>query len=674
MTLFLKKYAYLLSVSAALGLLISCANMSSPTGGSYDLDPPKVVKSSPKFNETNVNTKKIVLEFDENVVVEKPSEMVIITPPQRTMPQIYSVNRKVFVELKDTLLENTTYTIDFTDAIADNNEKNVLENFSISFSTGDHVDSLAISGIILEAENLEPVKGMYVGLHSNLHDSAFVWEKFERISRTNDRGRFTIRGVAPGEYRLYGLNDANRDYRYDNPSEAIAFMFETVVPTVEKAFRTDTVFDLKQAGLIDTVKNVEYTRFLPDDIVLRAFTSKFKRQYLQKHEREPNKLHLFFGAPTDMPVLEPMNFEATQDWAILEKSRNNDTLTYWIKDKNIAAIDTITFRIEYMRTDSLNQLYSYTDTLNFIDRTRKKSEKELEKEEKERQKRLEKGEEEPTIFLNVKHNLSGTFDIFNTIMFEFEQPLADSLASKITFQSVVDSTFTDLPVHLEADSLNPRKYTMKHRWEYGKEYRVAIDSATVHSIYGLFNDKIDQKFKVKEKDQYGAWAFELSGLNDSIPTFVELLDKSDKPIRKVKVKDNIALFRNLNPGQYFARITFDENNNGVWDTGDFYKELQPEMVCYHSDMIDIKANFELTKKWHVDPSTLPKQKPLEVTKNKPQERDSKRKQLEREEQKKQGEQNNRNTRDPNDPYNNSSDYGSRRNNQTNTQYNTDYSY
>lgn len=662
---FLKKYAYLLSVSAGLGLLISCANMASPTGGAYDLDPPKVVRSNPKFNETNVATNRITIEFDENVVVEKPSEMVIITPPQRTMPKIYSVNRKVLVELRDTLLENTTYTIDFTDAIADNNEKNVLENFSLSFSTGDYVDTLAISGIILEAENLEPVKGMYVGLHSNLEDSAFYTTKFERISRTNDRGRFTIRGVAPGEYRIYGLNDANRDYMYDNPSEAIAFMFDKVVPSTEKAFRNDTVFNIKEAGLVDTVKNVEYTRFLPDDIVLRAFTSKFKRQYLQKHEREPEKLHLYFGAPTAMPVLEPLNFVAGDDWAVLEKSRYNDTLTYWIKDKNIATMDTIKFKIEYMRTDSLNQLYAYTDTLNFIDRTRKKSEKEIEKEEKEAQKRREKGEPDPITFLNIKHNISSSWDIFNNISLEFDQPLADSLSSKLVFQSVVDSTFTDLPVNLETDTLNPRKFTLKHRWEYGKEYRLAIDSAALHSIYGLWNNALDQKFKVKEKDQYGAWAFELSGLNDSIPTFVELLDKSDKPIRKVKVKDNIALFRNLNPGEYYARIIFDENNNGEWDTGDFYQELQPEMVCYHNEVIEIKTNFELTKVWHVDPSTLPKQKPLEVTKNKPQERDSKRKQLEREEQKKQEERSgNRNTSNPNDPY------GSR-NNQTNTQYNND---
>lgn len=660
---FLEKYAYLITVFGGLSLFVSCANMATPSGGAYDLDPPKLVRSNPPLNATEVSPKRIVLEFDENVTVEKPSEMVIITPPQRTMPNIYAVNRKVYVNLRDTLLPNTTYTVDFTDAIADNNEKNVLESFSLSFSTGDHLDTLAVSGTILDAENLEPVKGMYVGLHSNMEDSAFTKLKFERISRTNDRGKFTIRGVAEGKYKIYGLNDANRDYMYDNPSEAVAFLDEIIVPSTTRAYKNDTVFNAKQASLIDTVRTVEYTRFLPDNLVLRSFASAFKRQYLQKHERGTDKLTLLFGAPTQMPEIEPLSFDKSLDWAVLEKSRTNDTLTYWIKDKNILAMDTLDFRVTYMRTDSLNQLYAYTDTLGFIDRSRKP--------DKEKKKKKDDEEEvEKIVFLNIKNNLSGTWEIYNNISLEFDQPLADSLAGKIKLQSVVDSTFTDLAFTLNADSLNPRKFMLKHKWQYGKDYQVTIDSAAVHSIYGLWNNKLEQKFKVKTEDQYGKWAYLISGLNDSVPAFVELLDKSDKPIRKAIVKDNAAVFMNLNPGQYYARITIDENGNGVWDTGDYYTKRQPEMVSYRDRPFEIKANYELTEEWYVDTSNLVGQKPLDITKNKPQERDSKRKQLEREEEQKRGQQNQNRNQNQNGGYN-------QRNNQTNSEYGSDmnnYSY
>jgi hypothetical protein len=139
-------------------------------------------------------------------------------------------------------MPNTTYTVDFTDAIVDNNEENPLENFSYSFSTGDVVDSLAISGKVITADNLEPVKGIYVGLHANLEDSAFTKLKFDRIGRTNSAGVFSIKGVAPGKYKIYALADANRDYMYDNPAEAIAFMETIIEPTSERALRTDTIF------------------------------------------------------------------------------------------------------------------------------------------------------------------------------------------------------------------------------------------------------------------------------------------------------------------------------------------------------------------------------------------------------------------------------------------------
>lgn len=646
---FLKKYSILSFVMSMIALIaVACANMATPEGGAIDFDPPKVVRTSPAFNATNVTKGKIVIEFDENVTIDRPSENVIITPPQKSFPVIQTVNRKLTVEIKDTLIDNTTYTIDFTSAIKDNNEGNPLENFSFSFSTGDVVDSLTISGKVLTAENLEPVKGMYVGLHSNLNDTAFTKVRFERISRTNESGEFIIRGVAPGTYRLYALDDTNRDYMYDNPAEAIAF-FETLIqPSSERATRFDTIYVDTTKRVIDTIKAVQYTRFLPDNIVMRSFKSDFQRQYLQKYERTPNKLTILFGAPTEMPILEPLNFDGTGDWAVLERAQKNDTLTYWLKDQKLIETDTLAFRITYLKTDSLNQSVPFADTLKFVDRTRKKTEKELEKERKQKEKDEREGKIPPPVFLDIVNNLSSSWDTYKNIQLEFKEPIKDSLRSKIILQQLKDTIYADIPFQLVADSLNGRKYSIRHKWTYGSEYKIRIDSASVHSIYGLWNNKLEQTFKVKREDEYGQLAIRVAGI-DTIPSFIELLDKSDKPIRKSKVKHGAALFRDLTPGTYYARIILDANNNGVWDTGDYEKQLQPEMVCYSPKAYEIKAYFDHDEEepWFIDPSTLAKQKPMEITKQKPEEKEARRKKIEEREKKENERTRNRNNNNTN---------------------------
>ena len=342
-----KKYIYriLTSLSSIL-LFYACANIATPTGGLYDVDPPKVVKATPDFNSLNNSNTKIEILFDENIKIEKPMDKVIIAPPQQKFPIIKAQGKKAIVELEDELLPNTTYTIDFTDAIVDNNEGNTLENFSYSFSTGDHIDTLAISGTVLKAENLEPAQGIYVGVHSNLNDTAFTNLPFERISRTDSRGKFTIKGIAEGEYKIYALNDLNRSYSYDNPQEEIAFLDSIFIPSSEPAVRNDTVF--LDSLTIDTIHEVKYTRFIPDNILLRSFESGFQRQYLQKHERNlDHKLELFFAAPTQaaqFTLLEPL--PSSDKWFVKESSATNDSVSIWITDSLVYNADTVKLKVD----------------------------------------------------------------------------------------------------------------------------------------------------------------------------------------------------------------------------------------------------------------------------------------------------------------------------------------
>ena len=202
-----------LPLAVIIILLYACASTGTPDGGPYDETPPKFVRATPEPNATNNKRKKIAIEFDEFIKIENAAEKVIISPPQTEMPEVKASGKRVLVEFFDTLRDNTTYTIDFGDAIVDNNEGNPMGNFSYAFSTGEIIDTMEVSGTVLNAQDLEPIKGIQVGLHSNLNDSAFTSLPFVRISRTDSRGHFTIKGVAPGKYRIYALKDGNQNYK-----------------------------------------------------------------------------------------------------------------------------------------------------------------------------------------------------------------------------------------------------------------------------------------------------------------------------------------------------------------------------------------------------------------------------------------------------------------------------
>lgn len=626
-------WLFLLTVAAVL--CHSCANMAAPTGGAYDVDPPVVKRASPAFNSLNTFPTKIEIGFDENIKIEKPSEKVIITPPQKNMPVIRSVGKNAVVELKDTLLPNTTYTIDFGDAITDNNEGNPLENFVYSFSTGDRLDTLCISGKVLTAENLEPVTGIYVGIHSNFDDTTFTRVAFERISRTDSRGNFTLRGMAPGEYKVFALNDLNRDYRYDNPQENIAFLDSVVIPSSMPAIRQDTIF--KDSLTIDTILTVPYTRFLPDDLVLRSFLSDFQRQYLQKHERpEANKLNFFFSAPTDKPTFILLNQEVkSDDWYVMERSAKNDTLMLWITDSLIYRQDSLSMQINYIRTDSLNNNYIATDTLNLNMRRTGRDRGRAEKKEKEKE---EEESEVQIKFLNVNSNIQSTFELFNPIKIEFEQPVMAFDSSHVQLSIQVDSLFKAVPFRLESDSLNPRKFTLRPRWEPGGKYKLLIDSAVVISHYGLWSNKYEQSFTIKQLDQYGNLEISISGLPEGKPAFVELLDKSDKPFRKSYVKTNSAKFQDLPPGEIYARVVIDDNNDGLWTTGNYEEKRQPEEVFYYPGKFVIRAYSDHSEDWDIRSVSVITQKPQEIIKNKPQEKKRRDPNQERDRQQQQGQQ------------------------------------
>lgn len=602
-----------LAVVTVIAALYSCASIGRPDGGPLDETPPRFIGSTPAAGALNNTKTKVSLSFDEFIKLEKANEKVVISPPQVQQPEIKASGKKISVNLLDSLKPNTTYTIDFSDAIVDNNEGNPLGNFAFTFSTGSAIDTMEVSGTLLEASNLEPVKGMLVGMHSNLSDTAFTKLPFDRVARTDSRGHFTIRGVAPGKYRIFGLMDADQNFAFSQKSEALAFNDSLVIPRWEERIRQDTTW--VDSLTIDTVVERKYTYYLPDNVILRSFKEDLISQYLVKNERlTPEKFTLYFAAKADtLPVLKGLNFDE-RDAFIIEKNLTNDTIHYWVKDSLLYKQDTLSLSLNYLYTDTLNQLVPRTDTLNLVAKTVKKA---VDEPKKKKKKKGEEEEPEPTKFLHVSTYIPSTMDVYDYISLSFDEPIVSFDSAAIHLKQKVDTLWEDIPFVFEQDSLQLRKYNLYYDWEPAREYEFSVDSTAFHGIYGLFTDKIKQNIKVRSLEEYGAIYFNISGC-DSI-AFVELLDTQDKVVRKVPVVNGQADFYFLNPGKYCARLINDTNGNGVWDSGEYETKRQPEMVYYYPQILEPKANWEVEQTWDVKALPLDKQKPDELKKQKPDE-------------------------------------------------------
>ena len=604
----------------------SCASMGTPDGGPYDEMPPKFVGSSPKLHAVNTKNKKLELEFDEFIKLEKAAEKVVVSPPQLDQPEIKVVGKKVVIELIDTLKDSTTYTIDFSDAIVDNNEGNPMGHFTYSFSTGASIDTMEVSGIVLNAADLEPIKGIQVGLHKNLNDTAFTKLPFDRVSRTDSRGHFSIRGVAPGKYRIYALMDGNQNYLFDSKTEAIAFSDSIIIPSMMPATRQDTIW--KDTLTIDTIKTVGYTRFMPDDIILRVFKEENTRQYFSRSQRDKeNHFILKFSAKADtLPTLKGLNFDE-KDAFVIEPNAGNDSICYWIKDSLVYQMDTLEIQMDYLYTDSLNQLVPKTDTIylaNKLTRAQKEklAKKEAEEKEKERKKKEKKGEKiepEPTPFLKMNVDAPSAFDINKNILLTFEEPVVRIDTSAIRVNVKEDTLWVKTPFLFVADSVIPRQYEILASWEPEKEYQLQIDSAAIIGLYGLHSNKVEQTLKVKKQDEYGTLLLNLPGVEQSC--IVELMDNSGKVLRQQAVTpEGTADFYYLAPNtKYYIRMFNDRNGNKVWDTGVFEKGIQPEEVYYFPKVWEMKANFEFEETWDVHAVPADKQKLDEIKKQKPEE-------------------------------------------------------
>ncbi|MBP5356322.1 MAG: Ig-like domain-containing protein [Prevotella sp.] len=614
---------YYILLTVVICLLSSCAKMGQPDGGWYDETPPRILGASPSDKATEVTDHKMYIYFNEFIKLSDATQKVVVSPPQMEAPDIKDAGKRIIIDLKDSLKANTTYTIDFSDAISDNNEGNPLGNYTYSFSTGTEIDTMEVSGYVYEAENLEPIKGILVGLYDNLADSVFRKEPFQRVSRTDSRGRFVIKGIKPGNFRVYALMDADGNYLYNQKSEKIAFSRDIIVPSCKPDIRQDTIW--RDSLHIDNILRVPYTHFFPDDIVLRAFTEEQTDRFLLKSERkEPNRFTLTFShGDADLPIIRGLDFEAENAF-VVESSEKNDSITYWLRDTLLVNQDTLQMEVQYHATDSAGLLYMKTDTLSLLSKeSYAKRLKQKEKEYADWKKKQEKAEkrgdpfqkEMPVPPLNIGMNFAGDIDPDKNPVLTFETPLEVADTSKIHLYSKHDTLWYRSPFLLREKVNVPRTYEVIGEWRPDIEYSLEIDSAAFVDIYGSVSNTAKKGFKVKSNDAYGTIFMTLDGMRGK-RVVAQLLSSTDVVMKEVRTQTGNAEFFYVNPNTYYLRIFVDENDNGKWDTGNYDEGRQAEAVYYYPSKIECKERWDITESWNPLQGSATALKPGELVKQK----------------------------------------------------------
>ena len=611
----LKNTKYLIVTTLLAALFYSCASIGRPSGGPKDVDPPVFVGSNPAPNSTNYNKQSIELTFNEYIVVKDQSTKVVVSPAQKETPIIRANGKKINIEFRDTLRPNTTYSIDFSDAIQDNNENNPLDRFSFAFATGDTIDTLQISGILLNARDLEPQKDFFVGIHSCLDDSAFTTLPFERIARTNELGQFTIRNIKPGKYHIFALNDVDRNYKFAR-SEDLAFLDEIIIPSATEIETSDTIFTSQM--VTDTVFQAKHTLFLPNDILLTSFNEEYQSLYLKNTERTSDRrFTIQFSAPSDslpsLEVLLPEGFDNSKKWYILDNSQHNDTLNYWITDTMLMKSDSIRVNMRYLHTDTNDMRTFKNDTIffNLKKANNKKKESPKKKEIKDSTDTIP-----PLRMLNFTAASSNVVDVYAPFLFKSEEPVDSIIADMVKIHIKKDTLWNELGVvALKRDPASSiLNYRIDFDWGPGESYKITIDSLAITSVYGVHNAPISREFKVKSLEEYSNLFFKVN-ITDS--AFVELLNGSDKVMYTAPVVNGMADLFNINPGDYYARIVIDTNGNEKWDTGNYALHIQPEEVYYYPKKLNFKKNWDVEQNWDIYELPLDVQKPMAIKKNKP---------------------------------------------------------
>ena len=564
-------------------LLSHCANPVSPTGGPKDIIPPSVSKSTPPNNSINFKSKDVKLEFKEFVSLKDPNTQVTFSPPFLPNTDFKIRGKSIHVEFGDSLRTNTTYTINFGNSIIDITESNPLKNFTYVFSTGTYIDSLSYKGVVVDAFNLQPQKDviamMYVDENDTIpFDSLPCKVSPYYLSRTNENGEFVIRNLRDAPLKLFVLKDQNNDYIYNLPDEKIGFIDSLVRGIYQKPVIIDTLKKdsveksdtLIKPDLHTSKDSIEIQKKSKPVATIRLFQQFDSVQKLIRSTiPQESQIVLYFKYPLKNPRFNALNL-ADSASILEEHNRRNDTISLWLKNVNTDSL--------YLQIKDQEKII---DTLR-LDLTKPKNKK-SKKEEKARS-------------LAIYNNSSGgSFNQYKSpLVLTFSYPLI-----KYNFSSIllVEEKDTLHPKIVLLDSIH-RNFKINYKWKEDKKYKLIIPDSLFYSINNLSNDSILFGIKTRSEKEFGSFQLTVNISSRPGQYIFQLLDEKENFIEEKIVQSSEKIkFTYLNPKNYKIKVIFDRNKNGRWDTGNYFRKLQPEEVYYFPKTIEIRANWEIEETW-----------------------------------------------------------------------------
>lgn len=517
--------------------LYACAQVVSPTGGPRDTAAPIVLNTEPPSGSTNFKAKEIIIEFDEYIQLANLNEELTVSPPTKNKVDVLLKGKQLVVKIEDSLLPNTTYSINFGNAIKDNHEGNILEGYKYAFSTGSQIDTLSASGLVLDAFTLDPEEKYTVMLYANPYDSIVYKDLPRYISRTAKNGEFKFENIKEGNYLLFALNDKNRNTLFDLPNENIAFQNNLVT------INGDT-------------SNLKLYSFLEDN----------SKQYLKVGNYKNGKLVLVFNKATEDVSLRPIDANFSYEWYKKERNKAGDTIQFYF-----LIPDSTTFSSEILLdgkiTDSLKLTVNVDKDIDSI--------------------------------VRIENKIPfGKYNINKPISLHFSAPIDSVQKDKIII--LKDSLVQDFDIQFIDTLQKILKIDIKLKEE--SNYQLLILPRAITDIYNRTTDTISSKFITTAYTDYGNLEVQLSNLdsNNTSNFILQLLSKDKKVIQEKIIKNKESVqFKNLEPNTYRLKVIFDENKNGKWDVGDFWKKINAERVALYIEEINIRANWDKKIDWQL---------------------------------------------------------------------------
>ena len=562
-----------------------------------------MVECEPNNYSIRFEAKKIMITFDEFIVLDNVNQQLVVSPPMEEKPEIKLRKKTLIIQFEEELKDSTTYTFNFGSAIKDLHEGNKLLNYEYVFSTGDVLDSLSVRGTLKYAENLtEPEEPISIMLYNDLRDSVPITDIPLYVGRSDDSGVFSVNNLKADVYKVFALKDGNYNFLFDLPTEEIGFLDSSLIVNAEFARSL-----LAAQGITDTTVNVADTTGSPagptfsiadtagvqaDSITeegpdfnsitidMLMFIEENETQYITDDMRDDRRLiQMFFARPlTDSfhyRFLTPDMGETVETLEIFSSRR--DSLSLWLRDSADYKKDTLIMEVNYTVKDTTLQFVTQTDTLIFSFR-----------EKKTKQKKTEEEEVEKLGISTIRNN--GELDLNRNLRLDLDVPLEAIQDSLISFYHIPDSVEIPFPFRARADSLVPTRAWISADWESLSSYRLLLLPGAVNSIYDLAHDTLDVSFKTRDIEYYGQILLNLENVHNRV--IIQLISKENVVRQQTVEQDGLFTFSYLAPQDYQVKFIHDLNGNGHWDTGKYLKKLQPEPVEFLPKEITVRSNWD----------------------------------------------------------------------------------